>query len=139
MTGYWFKSTLFQIEPDEDVEVNPGRYGRQLAFWLKAKLEQRGFEIQDVFPEDWGWCVRCHAKPFQLWVGCGNMDDAVTLSEDVLPLGESVIWHCFPVAEVPPLAKLFGKIDAAPALARLDAAVLEILDVEPAIQRVDAP
>lgn len=38
--GYWFKSTLFEIEPGEDGDINPGIYGRQLAVWLKDKLEQ---------------------------------------------------------------------------------------------------
>lgn len=30
-SGYWFKSTLFDIEPGEDKETNPGMYGRQFA------------------------------------------------------------------------------------------------------------
>jgi hypothetical protein len=37
--GYWFKSSKFQVEPGEDEETNPGLYGRQLARWLKARLE----------------------------------------------------------------------------------------------------
>jgi hypothetical protein len=37
--GHWFRSTRFEIEPGEDKEINPGIYGKQLAEWLKARLE----------------------------------------------------------------------------------------------------
>ncbi len=135
--GYWFKSPLFEIEPGEDEEVNPGRYGRQLAYWLKAQLERRGYTVADVFPEDWGWCVMCHFRPYMLWVGCGNMDDS-DARPDSPPLKESVVWHCFPVAELPLLARLFKKIDTAPDLARLDSVLREILEGERGIALINA-
>ncbi len=31
MDGYWFTSSLFEIEPGEDDEINPRMYGRQFA------------------------------------------------------------------------------------------------------------
>ena len=37
--GYWFKSSKFEIEPGEDDEINPLIFGRQLARWLKKRLE----------------------------------------------------------------------------------------------------
>ena len=53
--GFWFKSSLFAIEPDEDQETNPQRYGRQLAKWLGEELRALGYNVE-VIPEDWGWC-----------------------------------------------------------------------------------
>jgi len=34
----WFKSIRFRIEPGEDEATNPGRYGKQLAEWLRERL-----------------------------------------------------------------------------------------------------
>ena len=73
MNGYWFTSTLFQIEPGEDAEINPGRYGRQLAIWLKGQLEHRGYSVEPIINEDWRRCLMCSRDPFMLWVGCGNV------------------------------------------------------------------
>jgi hypothetical protein len=68
MNGYWFKSNIFEIEPGEDEEINPRIYGRQLAIWLKDKLEKRGYKIEPIINEDWGvvLCVpethSCHGS-----------------------------------------------------------------------------
>ena len=64
MDGYWFTSKLFTVEAGEDEEVNPGRYGRQLATWLKAQLEQRGYGVEPVITEDWGRCLMLSRDPF---------------------------------------------------------------------------
>jgi len=73
--GFWFKSKVFEIEPGEDEEINPGRYGRQAANCLKQKLEQKqkGYQIEDILNEDWGRCLMCQRTPFSLWVGVGNV------------------------------------------------------------------
>ena len=139
-TGYWFKSTLFEIEPGEDEEINPRMYGRQLALWLKAKLEQRGYTVEDVIPEDWGRCLMCSRDPFLLWVGCGNVVDYATAKPgDPPPKKEEVVWHCFPAAEVFFWKRLFRKIDTAPAVAQLDAALREILSGGPEITLTEQP
>jgi hypothetical protein len=72
--GYWFTSSLFEIEPGEDKETNPGCYGRQLAVWLRKQLQERGHTVEPIINEDWGRCLMCSRDPFLLWVGCGNMD-----------------------------------------------------------------
>jgi hypothetical protein len=56
MEGYWFKSSKFEIEPGEDEEINPGMYGRQLARWLKQRLTEKGYSVEDIINEDWGRC-----------------------------------------------------------------------------------
>lgn len=137
MEGYWFRSDLFQIEPGEDDDVNPGIYGRQLALWLRKRLEDRGQAVLDVFPEDFGWCVRCQLKPFLLWVGCGSINDHET--GDLLPSPDLVTWHCFAVAELPLLGRLFGRYDMAPALSRLNLLLKDILESEPTIKLIKQP
>ena len=135
MDGYWFTSNLFTVEPGEDEEINPGRYGRQLAMWLKAQLEQRGYSVEPVITEDWGRCLMLSRDPFLLWVGCGNVDD----SEVDGPINGKITWHCFPAAEVPFFKRLFGKADTSAALSKLDADLHTILSAEPAITLVAEP
>ena len=140
MEGYWFKSSKFEIEPGEDEEINPRMYGRQLAVWLKARLEECGYEVEDIINEDWGRCLMCGRDPFWLWVGCGNVTDYETAKPgDDPPAREEVIWHCFATAEVPFLRKLFQKVDTAPAVSKLYTDLGKILRAEPEIKLVDAP
>jgi hypothetical protein len=139
-SGYWFQTDLFQIEPGEDDEINPGIYGRQFAAWLKSQLEQRGQAIEAIVAEDWGRCLVCSGSPFFLWVGCANLSDDVERSPDDSPQkNREIVWHCFATAEVPFWKRLFRRIGAAPAVAKLNAALREILKSEPRIEVVDEP
>ena len=135
MEGYWFKSTLFDVEAGEEEEVNPGRTGRQLARWLKERLESAGYADVDVIPEDWGWCVMCQRDPFMLWVGCGNVDEPGA----AMPPKEESVWHCFAHAETGIFKRLFGKVDTALALKLLNGQLNEILTNGPGITMVDEP
>ena len=135
MDGYWFTSDMFTVEPGEDEEINPGRYGRQLAIWLKAQLKQRGYSVEPVIAEDWGRCLMLSRDPFMLWVGCGNVDDS---AEDD-PSNSRITWHCFPVAEVPLFNRIFGKPDTSAALSKLDEDLRAILSAEPTIRLVAEP
>ena len=140
MDGFWFKSSMFDIEPGEDEEINPRMYGRQLANWLKGQLELRGYDVEPVINEDWGRCLMCSRDPFMLWVGCGNMTDYSTAQEnDPPPSKEQVVWHCFAVAEIPLLKRLFNKPDTAPALQKLNADLSDILSSDPRIVLTEQP
>jgi hypothetical protein len=142
--GYWFKSSKFDIESGEDREINPGIYGRQLARWLRARLQERGYAVEGIINEDWGRCLMCGRDPFMLWVGCANLtedDDAIDAStgEARPPSKEDIVWHCFAAAEVPFLKSWLRKIDTTPALTKLDRDLGEILRAEPAISLVPEP
>lgn len=52
MDGYRFSSDLFEIEPGEDEAITPRMHGRQLARWLKMRLEARGYEVGPVIEQD---------------------------------------------------------------------------------------
>lgn len=139
MHGYWFTSSLFKIEAGEDEEINPGRYGRQLAVWLKKRLEERGYSVEPIINEDWGRCLMCSRDPFMLWIGCGNMD--AKPRGDVSREG-TIVWHCFAVAEVPFWKRLlhpFGRPDTVAALSRLQGNLASILTQSPDIKMVEEP
>jgi hypothetical protein len=132
MDGCFFTSKLFAVEAGEDEDINPGRYGRQLAIWLKAQLERRGYRVEPIIAEDWGRCLMLFRDPFLLWVGCGNVDDSADE-----PPGDEIVWHCFPAAEVPLFKRLFSKPDTGSALSKLHADLFAILSAEPAITLVE--
>jgi hypothetical protein len=132
--GYWFKSSLFEIEPGEDDEINPGIYGRQLSVWLKKQLEARGYAVEDIINEDWGRCLMCQRSPFSLWVGVGSVTEVATEAKD------DVVWHCFAVTEGGLRMRMFGKKNEIEATrAKLDSALESILRAEPAILLVPEP
>jgi hypothetical protein len=134
MTIYRFQSTLFEIEPGEDEEINPRMYGKQFAAWLKSQLEARGYDIEPIIAEDWGRCLMCAREPFLLWVGCANETDYATAQpNDPPPAKEDVVWVCSAEAEVSLWKRLFKRPDASAALARLDDHLKRILEDEPAI------
>jgi hypothetical protein len=137
MEGYWFKSSKFEIEPGEDEEINPRMYGRQLARWLKQRLGENGYSVEDIINEDWGRCLMCSRDPFMLWVGCGNVTDYETAQPgDGPPAKDDVIWHCFATAEVFFWKRLFRRIETQPAVSKLYTDLGEILSAEPEITLV---
>jgi hypothetical protein len=137
MEGYWFKSSKFEIEPGEDEEINPRMYGRQLARWLKQRLEDKGYRVEAIINEDWGRCLMCSRDPFMLWVGCGNVTDHETAQPgDGPPAKDSVTWHCFATAEVSFWKRLFRSIETEPAVSKLDADLGDILRTEPEVSLV---
>jgi hypothetical protein len=137
--GYWFKSSLFEIEPGEDDEVNPGIYGRQLAQWMKLKLESGGYVVEEIINEDWGRCLMCQRSPFSLWVGVGSVEDE-TRGDGTLPTKDAVTWHCFAVTEGGLRMRMFGKKnEIETSRAKLDSALASILRTEPGILLVTPP
>lgn len=134
-TGYWFTSSLFEVEPGEDEETNPRMYGRQLANWLRNKLERLGYEVEEVIPEDWGWCVMCQRDPYLLFVGCVSRVDYETDGEnDAPPAREELLWHAVPFAEIPFFKRLFKKINTQSGLDKLDSDLREVLAGESDIE-----
>jgi hypothetical protein len=146
-SGYWFKSTKFEIEKCEDEETNPGCYGKQLAFWLSEEFTKLGYET-DIIPEDWGWCVMCESNGYLLWIGCGSMQDEkhlVNYQEVNPPKGSEVVWHTFPVIEVPffnvktLIKKWVGKLDLKAPLTKIDSELQNLLSSEVKIELCEEP
>ncbi len=136
MGSFWFKSSLFEIVDGEDDETNPHCYGKQLSNWLREKFIGLGYEVEEVIPEDWGWCVMCARKPYWLWVGCGSMVNQI---EEEKPDKNTIIWHCFVVSEIPFFKKVFGKPDTTEGVSKLSEELKAILSSEPEIEFVPEP
>ncbi|MGB8929933.1 MAG: hypothetical protein WCC48_01650 [Anaeromyxobacteraceae bacterium] len=136
--GFWFSSSLFEVEAGEDEETNPGRYGRRLATWLADRLREHGLDVESVTPEDWGWRVACRSGPHRLIAACGNVDEA---GPDHAPVGPpaSVTWHCFAVSESSLWRRLFQRAEAEQALEGFSRALREIFESEPRIQLTGEP
>lgn len=154
-TGYYFTSTRFAIDPTEDEETNPGRYGKAVALWLGDTLDKLGYQT-DVFPEDWGWRVLCDfTDDYQLFIGCGNVDgnvdsmtDIETINHDesgTPPEGSDVVWHVFPQIEARPfrfatlLKKWRGQLDLNAPLEKLNQDLNDLLNATQDIQLCDEP
>lgn len=136
----WFKSSLFEVEPGEDEETNPRMYGRQLSNWLRNKFIELGYEVDEVIPEDWGWCVMCQWNPYQLFIGCRNYIDYENEEmDDSLPNKEDVLWSCTVHSERPFFKSLLKKIDTTNGVNKLNNELLNLLNSEPEITIVNEP
>ena len=110
-----FESTAFTAYPDEDEQVNPGRFGKRLAEFLGEVLPAHGFSVASLRSEDWGWRVELENQSFPLWIGCGNLDDSPT---DFL---------CFIEPSRPSVWRWFKKVDTAAVVEKLALALEEAL------------
>lgn len=98
----WVRTSFFRIEPGEDRQTNPGRYGKKFANWLQVQLKTHGQSAEDVFPTDWGWCVALIRKPYPVWIGCGSR------------MGKTDEWGAFVAAEPSLIQRFFIKLDPQP-------------------------
>jgi hypothetical protein len=137
--GYWFTSTTFEVEPGEDSETNPRKYGRQLAKWLRDHLVALGYPAEEVFGDDWGWCVMCRRDPYLLWVGCVNLQDQDHAKpDDPPPSKHHLLWNVVPMAEVPFFRYLLRpKPNVQPGLQQLDSELRRILETAEGIEIVE--
>jgi len=128
---YFLKSELFDVEPGEDEETNPRLYGRQFAQWLRQKFIEKGYDVEEIIPEDWGWCVMCQRDPFWLWIACSSIVNYEnTKPDDPIPDKKDIIWCCFATAEVPLFKRIFKKPNTDELLKKLDKELFEILKSE---------
>ena len=79
-----FRSSRFKPVLPEESQVNPGRYGAELAFWLCSELAQDGIVTSYPNYEDWGWFLEyVTSDGEEFWLCCGNTD------------GKDDEWQCF--------------------------------------------
>ncbi len=135
---YWFRSTRFRVEPGEDSDTNPGTFGKQLVAWIAAALRDRGYADAEEVAEDWGWAVVCQGRPFYLYVACGNLLEEIGENGPKRVADDAIIWGAYATADRPLFARWRG-IDVDTAVARLDAALGEMLRDDPEIHFVPEP
>jgi hypothetical protein len=137
-SGYWFRSTRFRVEPEEDAETNPGIFGRQLAAWLAGELRSCGYPDAEEVPEDWGWAVVCASKPFYLFVACCNVLESIDEHGPKRVPDEEIVWHVYAAADTPFFARWRG-IDVDTPVAALNALLGERLRAMQDVAFVDQP
>ena len=119
-----FQSDGFQPVMPEQSQVNPGRYGAELAFWLCAQLARQGVVTSYPHYEDWGWFLEYLTEDGDgFWLCCGNLE------------GSTSKWSCY---LQPKRRGLFGRYTpdmkvAASLLTALD----KVLTDEPSIWAVE--
>lgn len=120
-----FRSDRFPPYPNEEDEINPGRWGKRHAEFIHSGLKERGFDVIEPGAEDWGWMVEIRNEAFPLWIGCGNIDD------------EDDGYLCFIEPSTPYVRKfLFKKISTDADVLRVQSALDSILSSEPSIKEI---
>jgi hypothetical protein len=111
-----FRTSRFPPYAEEEAQVNPGRYGKRLAEFLRKGLAAHGMDAGEIYAEDWGWAVPIKNEAFDLWIGCGNYDEY----EDG--------FLCFIEPSTPTVRRgLFKKVDTTVDVERVAAAMEAIL------------
>lgn len=116
------RTTEFSIQPGEDTETNPGVFGRALADYLAAQIRSRGVCVEEVIPEDFGYCIMLKRKPLRLWIACGNR------------AGHIDEWIAFAVAEGGLLGSFVGNIHPALEIDRISEMLGEIMRAAPGVE-----
>ncbi len=98
---------------EEGVEIEQG--GRFVAALLEAQLPSRGFPINFVIREDWGWCISLDNPGFDLLIGCGYSGE-----------GDYGL-HCFVRPEQPRIWHVFKRTAVAERIADLKQTIEDIL------------
>jgi len=130
-----FKSSAFpKYENEDDETVNPNRWGKRLAEFIRDHLPSYGVATEDILCEDWGWLVNTKNDEFPVWIGCGPMDDFFDYDEDTEPSQkaarsstEMTEFCVFVTAEPSFFKKLFKRVDTAPAVSKVVAALEKMI------------
>lgn len=69
-----FDSRKFDLSLEPENPINPIP-GHSFLAWLKPELERRGFEIDGIDTEDWGWYIQVGAPSGRYIVGASATPD----------------------------------------------------------------
>jgi hypothetical protein len=130
-----FTSDAFPATPGEEEQINPGRWGRLLADYLRGELSNRGFSGPAPFAEDWGWAVEIENAEFRMFVGCGNLDGSPAFGVAVEPSAKDQ-YLCFIEPSKPFVRRLFHRIDTIVRVTALSEALESALVSHPRIRNL---
>ncbi len=139
-TGFRFWTDIFKPTPEEadedDPEINPGVYARELADFMIRKLGEKGVSVRHQIVEDWGhWLEVEHEGDFSLALSCSSIDQFGSGAE---PDYADEREHGIYVSPRTPFIRkwFFKKIEVEEGVARLGGLVWEILTAESALKDV---
>ncbi|WP_435263302.1 hypothetical protein [Tenacibaculum sp. nBUS_03] len=78
-TDIQIKTDLFPAYLDEENEINPGRFGKKLAEFIKKNLEENGVQVADLYPTDYAYEIRLDQFKFSVYISAGNIDGETDL------------------------------------------------------------
>jgi len=73
-TEILIESNLFPAHPNEELEINPGRFGKKLGEYIKEELEKNGISVADLYLTDYSYELRIDTCKFK-YILTGNMDN----------------------------------------------------------------
>jgi hypothetical protein len=69
-----FITDKVRIRKDEDLNINPGRFGICLAREIRNELRKIGYKAF-AGTEDWGWYIAIKDRKYFQWIGCANVSE----------------------------------------------------------------
>ncbi len=121
----FFTSSMFPMEPGEDSATNPGMFGKSLALWLGQQFVSPTFSVDDIVPEDFGWCVFIPGHPHTLFIACVSTNP------------DNREWGVFVAATGGWLSRLLGKSKHEESVATTYAAVRQAIESLPDARILD--
>ncbi|WP_053978620.1 hypothetical protein [Mangrovimonas xylaniphaga] len=118
----FIKSNLFPPYPNEEDEINPGRFGKKLAEFIKQNLEQNNIQVADIYPTDYAYEMRLDQYKFSVYLITGNIDEET----------DQFIVTIKPNKEF--IRKLFKKISTKETLEPIYSTILNSFEMHPDIQ-----
>ena len=112
-TSIYLKTSLFPPYPDEEEDINPGRFGKRLGEFVKDVLEKNGIEVADLYATDSCYELRIDQFDFPVYIQTGNLD------------GEKTEFLISIEPKKPFVRKWFRKIPTAPIVEQLSTALLQ--------------
>ena len=68
------QSKLFPSYPNEEDDMNPGRFGKKLGEYIQHVLEKEHIQVADLYPTDYSYEIRIDQFEFSIYVQAGNVD-----------------------------------------------------------------
>lgn len=119
------KSSLFPSYPNEEDDINPGRFGKKLAEFVKQNLEKDGIQVADIYPTDYAYELRLDQFKFSVFVIIGNID------------GETDQFICAVEPNKEFVRKLFKKIPTKDTLTPIYNSILKSFQDHPEIKLLE--
>lgn len=70
----FIESKIFPTYPNEEDDINPGRFGKRLAEFVKKTLESEGIQVADLYATDYAYELRIDEFSFPVFIITGNID-----------------------------------------------------------------
>ena len=116
-----FESSAFPVAEGEDAATNPGIFGKALAEWLSARLNERGVPAKAPYAEDWGWCVEVANHKYPTGLACASDD------------GEKTSWRVYAFSDLGLLGGFRGKDASVRTVNELVETVKDLLSKESSV------